>query len=500
MLLPVQIEEQLVDLVAETFWDPVLWALTMYPWGERGTFLESWPEGPDAWQMDFLIQLRKSLIACRDKKPRVAGGLVTNTVRMAVSSGHGVGKTAIMAIVLQWWMATRPHPQAVVTAGTKTQLGTKTWRELKKWQDVCMVGHWFDHTATQFKLKADPDTWFATAIPWSEHNPQAFAGTHERYVAYMFDEATTITSGIWETSEGAFTTEGPHLWLVFSNPEDATGRFRECWTTHRDRWITFEVDARNSRLTNKELIAEWLATYGEDSDFFRVRVRGMFPRTGPQQFITNDEVETAVARFQRKEIKPEFIPRAIPRLMGVDPAGGDSTHSAETVIVLRQGPYLLPEIIRFREKDGMKTAALIAHQINLWRPDVVFMDTHGLGKPIYDRLVQLNYTNVVACYAGEFDGVLDRRVYYNNRIQWWARMKEWLPTAAIPDDSQLKTDLLSPRREYNIKMQMLLESKDDMKLRGIPSPDTGDAVALTFAQPVPMRDGDTDSNVEPDVV
>lgn len=487
-----------MDLVASTFWSFESWVMTMYPWGEPGTFLEDWPH-PDEWQMAFIRTLDHALICCRDKKPVRPGAHVTNTVRMAVSSGHGVGKTAIMAMALQWWMATRPHPQAVVTAGTKTQLSTKTWRELKKWQDVCLVGHWFLHTDSFFRLRADAKTWFASAIPWSQGNPQAFAGTHEQYVAYFFDEATTISANIWETSEGAFTTEGPHLWLVFSNPEDAGGRFRMCWTSHRESWITFEVDARQSRLTNKQLIAEWLALYGEDSDFFRVRVRGLFPRTGIQQFIPYESWEAALARHLRGEIQLRDIPRAIPRLMGIDPAGSDSALSAESVIIKRVGPLVLPDIWAVREGNQPKLINLIADELNKWKPDVAFIDAHGLGKGIYDALILRGFTNVVACYAGSKEEVSAPLVHYNNKAEWWARMRDWLPTASVPNDMQLRDDLLAPRKEYDINHRLLVESKDDMKLRGIPSPDRADALALTFSQLVPAKMDDRTQEVEPEV-
>lgn len=503
-MLPLAIEEKLLDYVEATFWSSELWVDTMYPWGEPGTFLEKW-DGPDVWQRKCLqvidAQLVKIANAQTLSEAEQAKATIDNTIRIAVSSGHGVGKTALISWIIHWWMATRPHPQVVATAGTKNQLTTKTWREVKKWLDVCMVGHWFDWSQTSLQLKEQP-TWRANAIPWSDNNPQAFAGTHEHYVLYVFDEASTIANMIWETSEGAFTTPGPHLWLAFGNPESATGRFRECWGFRRKWWITFEVDARESRLSNKSLIRTWIEQYGLDSDFIRVRVLGLPPKTGPDQMIGTELVELAEQRFRSGEIAPHKVPPTEPRIMGIDPAGGDSEHSAETVLVLRQGSYMFPEIIALREADGMKVASEIVKYIKLWRPDMAFMDAHGLGKPIYDRLVQLTYGHIVIpCYAGQTDSLTgeDSKVYYNNRILWWARLKEWLSGGAIPYHQRLREDLMAPKRYYNIRMQMLLESKDDMALRGIASPDYADALAHTFAQPVPRKHGDEGGGeTEPD--
>jgi hypothetical protein len=507
-VLPLELEDKLLDYVAATYWSSELWVDTMYPWGERGTFLEKW-DGPDVWQRRALQVIDEQLvkIARAAADPVYAaqlersGQTLDNTIRMAVSSGHGVGKTALISWIIHWFMSTRPNPQVVATAGTKNQLTTKTWREVKKWLDVCLVGHWFEWAQTSLQLKEAP-TWKANAIPWSEHQPQNFAGTHEDHVLYLFDEASTISNAIWETSEGAFTTQGPHIWLAFGNPEQATGRFRECWGFRRKYWITFEVDARDSKLSNKALIKQWIEQYGIDSDFIRVRVLGRPPRTGPSQMIGTDLVERAEERCRTKEVEPKKLLLSEPRIMGVDPAGGDSEHSAETVILLRQGALLFPDIVALREPDGMKVASEILHYIGLWKPDMVFMDAHGLGKPIYDRLVQLGQGHIVIpCYAGDDDCLTgdDKLVYYNNRILWWARMKEWLSGGAIPYHARLREDLLAPRRYYNLKQRMLLESKDDMALRGVQSPDYGDALAHTFAQPVPRKHGDEGGgDVEPE--
>jgi len=508
-MLPQAIEDKLLDFVADTFWSAETWVDTMYPWGEKGTFLEKY-EGPDVWQRKALQVIDQQLVKialaqqARDSGMATAAQLdLDNTIRMAVSSGHGVGKTALISWIVQWFMATRPNPQVVATAGTKNQLTTKTWREVKKWLDVCLVGHWFDWSQTGLQLKEQP-TWKANAIPWSDNNPQAFAGTHEHYVLYLFDEASTISNAIWETSEGAFTTPGPHIWLAFGNPENATGRFRECWGFRRKWWITFEVDARDSRLSNKALIKTWLEQYGENSDFFRVRVRGLPPLTGPQQMIGTPLVEKAENRLRNKEIEPNKISPMEPRIMGVDPAGSDSTESAETVILMRQGPLCFPDIVALREPDGMKVASEIVHYINLWKPDIVFIDAHGLGKPIYDRLVQLNLGHmVIAAYAGQKDSLTgeDSKVYYNNRILWWARLKAWLEGGAIPYLARLRDDLMAPKRYYDTNLKMLLESKEDMALRGIQSPDYADALALTFVQPVPRKIGDEGgAATEPDAV
>lgn len=483
-------DEELVERIGDFYYDPEGFVDYVFPWGEPDTPLLE--EYVDEWQREELRNIGNQFRL-------IALGLAqSNTVRIAVSSGHGIGKTAWLAWIVLWWMSTRPTPQCTVTAGTLNQLKTKVWRELSKWHDLAINRHWFEWTATAFKLVSDPVKTCANALPWSEHNPQAFAGTHEQHVAYLFDEASTIAHTIWDTSEGAFTTPGPHLWLACSQNTDPQGRFAECWTKHREEWQTRSIDARKARKTDKKLFATWARVHGEDSDFFRVRVRGMLPKAGPKQMIPGDLVERAVERY--KDFDPKTVPASIPKLMGIDPASGGGNL---TKVVIRRGDYVDKDIRTYDERDTMKLASYLAHLIQTEKPDVVFIDAIGVGKGVYDRLVQLGYANVVPCNSGAQEDTIDRRTYYNPRIEWWARLKEWLKTGVLPDDRDLKGDLVAPEFLFDIQMRMMLESKEDMKLRGIPSPDSGDALALTFAHPVPVKlqmyaDAE-DGGVEPEV-
>lgn len=484
-------EAALVAAIADCYDDPERFVNIAFPWGKAGTILAE-ETGPDEWQTDFL-----RLLGAEVRRHLSIEESLRTAIRMAVASGHGVGKTALVAWIILWFMSTRPFPEIVVTANTKTQLSTKTWRELAKWHGIAENKYWFEWTATQFKLLARPDLWYASAIPWSKSNPQAFAGTHEKHVLMLFDEASNIEDIIWETAEGAMTTAGA-MWLVFGNPMRNTGRFRECWTRFRKRWITFQVDARRAKKAIKKQIAEWIEDYGIDSDFVRSRVLGEFPRSGPMQMIGVDLVDGAVVR----EILWKHVPETTPKLMGIDVArGGDN----ETVFIFRRGPKMMPDIFRYRINDLMKVAAYAAEKIKAYQPDVVFVDATGMGSGVFDRLVQLGYDNVVAVFSGNRGDVMEDKVYYNPRIEMWARLKAWLKYGDIPNDRQLREDLIAPEYFFDTNQLMRLEPKEDLLERGIPSPDTADALALTFAQIVPMKIGlesrqDSGSSVEPDVV
>jgi len=400
-----------------------------------------------------------------------------------VASGHGIGKTALVAWIIHWFISTRPNPQIIVTANTQTQLSTKTWRELAKWHSMSIHKDWFEWTATRFYMKGKPETWFASAIPWSMQNSEAFAGAHERYVLFIFDEASAIHDKIWEVSEGAMTTPGA-MWMAFGNPTRNTGRFRECWTTFAKRWIKFNIDSRTAKMANKKQLQEWLDDYGEDSDFARVRVKGEFPRAGSMQFISSEAVDLATNR----EV---VVPYGTPKIMGVDVARfGDD----KSVISRRHGRKC-EEMIKYQGLDTMTYAAKVAGHINEFKPDLVAVDGIGIGAGVVDRLRQLGFS-IVEIHAGS--KAMDETVYYNLRIEMWAKMRDWLATGSIPKDSELRQQLIGPEFGFDNKMRMQLEKKEDMKKRGLDSPDCGDALALTFAYPNPPVRGLDERPKEPE--
>jgi hypothetical protein len=392
--------------------------------------------------------------------------------RTAVASGHGVGKTRNVAAKIHWFMSTRPHPQIVVTANTQIQLTTKTWRELAKINNEARNKDWFDWTASRFCLKDAPETWFACAIPWTENRSEAFAGTHEEHVLYLFDEASAIPDVIWEVSEGAMTTEGAK-WCAYGNPTRNIGRFSECWGRFKHRWNTLQVDSRTAKMADKKQIQQWIDDYGEDSDFVRVRVRGVFPRAGSSQFIASDQV--AACKFYKSEAFETMA-----KVLGVDVARfGDD----QNVVAPRQGRKVFP-LIKWRGLDTMQTASRIVEQYQIHNPDMIFIDGGGVGGGVIDRVKQLLPPEKVM--EVNFGSSANNPVkYFNKRAEMWGEMRDAIYGAMeLPDDNELERELTSVEYGFSNKQQIQLEKKEDMKKRGLASPDNGDAVALTFAQPV----------------
>lgn len=453
--------------------DPLGFAYYCWPWGtgELSGF-----KGPRVWQANLMNDLGSHL---RNPKTR------HQPFRGAVASGHGIGKSAEVSMLIHWGMSTCEDCRVVVTANTEGQLRTKTWPELRKWHRMALNADWFDCSATSIQSvdEKHSKTWRADAITWSENNTEAFAGLHNvgRRIILLFDEASSISDKVWEVAEGALTDKGTEIiWLAFGNPTRNSGRFRECFGKYKHRWVTRQIDSRTVEGTNTEYLDGLVNDYGVDADYVRVRVRGMFPMSGTLQFIPSNFVDAAAVVEARSSAYD-------PLIFGVDVARfGDD----QTVICQRRGRDARTwEWVKFRGMDGMQVAARLIEMWDRLKPDAVFIDeTGGFGGGPIDRLRQLGYAPISVNFASAPDSV-HSHLYANKRAEMWGLMREWLKEGgAIPDDSELKQGLESVEFLYDKYSKILLEKKSDMKKRGLASPDEADALALTFAHPVPARD------------
>lgn len=459
------VEPELIADISSFYGDPLGFVRYVFPWGEPGLLERE--DGPDKWQAEFLQALGERV---RENTGPDGEMLVTAPETLfAAATGMGVSKTAVVAWLILWFMSTREFPQIPVTSNTQTQLLTKTWRELAKWHRLALNRHWFEWTATRFYHRHYPETWYAAAIPWSEHNSEAFAGTHEKHVLVVFDEASAIPDPIWEVVDGAMSTPGA-IWLAFGNPTRNTGRFRECFGRFAHRWRTWHVDARHAKKASRARCERLIEDWGEDHDLVRVRVRGLFPSAGSLQFIDS---EIVYAAQKREALGYE----AAAKVLSVDVARhGDD----ETVISRRQGYKLFPQV-KLRLPDLMQIAMRIGEEINEWNPDATFVDASGMGWGVVDKLRELGFT-VTPVQTGEAASDPDK--FYNLNAEVWARMKEWLQGADLPDDPELAEHLTGREYGFDNRMRVKLERKENMKERGLSSPDCADSLSVGFAAPV----------------
>ena len=477
-----ELELQLADAMADCYADPYKFVMFAYPWGEPGTPLADW-DGPDEWQKAVLDEIGFNIRWNKfDGKNPVAA------IRKTVGSGHGIGKSALVAWIVDFIMSTRPYAMGTITANTSSQLESKTWAQIAKWTSLCITSHWFTITSgrgnMKMKHKKFPESWFCTAQTCKEENSEAFAGQDAANSTpfYIFDEASAVPNEIWEVAEGGLT-DGEPMFFAFGNPTRRHGKFRDItYGKDRHRWSHTVINSQDCKLTNKKQIQEWIDDYGWDSDFVRVRVRGLPPNSADSQYIGLDLTQAARIRDIHNLISD-------PLIIGIDLARGGADSN---VIQFRKGndARTMPRIIiPGRETaDSMVMVRKIAEVIDKGyrgaKPDAVFLDGTGLGGPIADFVKNLGYD----VHEVQFGAGAPNPKFANMRSYMYGEMKEWLKKGgAIDDSDRLEEDLTSPEAYENNRDQVVLESKKDMKKRGLPSPDYSDALGLTFASPVAIK-------------
>lgn len=448
--------------------DPLGFVLWAFPWGEG----ELAGEYPDRWQIAVMEDIRMALekneaLPPEDRIP----------VQIAVASGHGIGKTALMAWIDLWFMSTNKDPRIVVTANTFNQLSSKTWAELSKWHNLMIHKHLFKWTATRYYCLENPAEWKADATPWSEHGSEGFAGTHAKAVLYLFDEASAIANKIWEVSEGAMTTERC-IWIVFGNPTRNTGRFRECFGKFRHRWITRSIDSRTARKTNKGKIKQWIEDYGLDSDFVRVRVLGKFPRQASNQLISEEQVDFCFNDYEAAgfEIYPGSICCDVARF-------GDDL----TTVGAYQGRKE-HELKGYSGKNVIEVATLCAEAYRYYKtkyPHVawhIFVDDIGVGGGVTDILKSWNLPTTGVNSGARAD---EPEKFINKRAEmWWRGAQAIAAGFDLIEEPRLKDDLVNIEYFMTAAGQKIqLEATQDLKDRGLPSPDYGTNFMLQFAYP-----------------
>lgn len=460
--------------------------MAVFPWGEPtlldGNFNPLHNKtGPEQWQREELQRLGDHI---KNNQELLDLGLQPEVYRLAVASGHGIGKSAFVSWIILFLMSTRVDTRMAVTASTQFQLEDKTWPELAKWHNLMLHKHWFVWTATALSFAAYPDdkrkNYRATAATVSETNTEAFAGLHNegKTVAVVFDEASGVLPKVWEVAEGALT-DGEAFFFGFGNPTKPSGEFADCFDKHAHLYNTRHVDSREVSFTNKNAINDIIRKYGEDDDVVKVRVKGMFPSQAFNGFFAADAVDLAVSREGVGDPGAALI-------MAVDVARFGTDKSC---IKFRQGrdarsiPFL-----KFGKLSTVKLAEIVALEINAKRPDAVVIESTGPGAGVIDILRDKGY-RVTEIHPGS--PATKHEHYVNKRAEYHGALRDALydDELMLEDDAALKESMKSilykmDRHEQRIQ----LEAKEDIKKRGLPSPDELDSLALTYAVNVARRD------------
>jgi hypothetical protein len=487
--LSVEKERELAQFIAGFFADPYGFVMAVFPWGEPtlsdGSFNPLHDKsGPEDWQREELEALGEHIkqnMILRDM------GLDMEVYRLAIASGHGIGKSAFVSWIILFLMSTRVDTRMAITASTQFQLEDKTWPELSKWKNLMIHSHWFIWTATGLSFAAYPEekrkNYKATAATVSETNTEAFQGLHNegKTVAVVFDEASGVLPKIWEVSEGALT-DGEAFFFAFGNPTQPEGEFADCFDKHSHMYRTRHIDSRSVSFTNKNALNDIIRKYGIDSDEARVRVLGLFPSNSAEGFFPADCIEQAMRREDAFDAGAALI-------MGID--GSRSGTGDKFRISYRQGrdARTLPSL-EFPGMNSIEAVRVVTGEAARVKPDAIVIEGTGPTIGLIDILKEMGYP-VYEVYPGA--PAQRHQEFQNNRAEWMWDMREWMwEKGVLPDHTQglnLRSELLGIRFGYQPQTQkMFIESKKDMKARGLPSPDEADSLVLTFAVRIARRD------------
>jgi len=411
---------------------------------------------PDPWQVEGLRALARG------------------HTRIAVRSGHGVGKTAFAAWAMIWFANTRSPFKCAVTAPTAPQLFDALWPELVKWFNRLPSG-WRDLwiiTTDHITSKGDPEA-FVTARTSRPDKPEAMAGLHSDHILLVADEASGIDEAVYEAAGGSMSSQGA-ITLLIGNPTRSSGFFWRAHMMERDRWFTMRVSAADSPRVARAFVDEISQRYGMDSNAYRIRVLGEFPVADADTVIQASLVDDAMVRDVALDPSAAII-------WGVDVArfGNDAS-----VLIKRQG-NVVPEMPRrWRQVDTMQLAGALKAEYDgagAARPAIICIDVIGIGAGVVDRLHEQNLP-ILGLNVSEAASTTGR--YARLRDELWIRCREWLESRAVrlPRDDQLRDDLVAPRFSFLSDGRLQVESKNSMRSRSLASPDAADALIHTFCE------------------
>jgi phage terminase large subunit len=371
-----------------------------------------------------------------------------------------------------WFMLTRMPFKIPITANSQDQLRDVVWPELRKWHGRLPepLKQEIEVAAERLFLKGAPEC-FAVARTASKDNPEALQGFHEDNLLFVVEEASGIDDIVFEVGAGALSTAGAKL-LMLANPTRTSGYFHDSHHALRHRFKTMRVNSEDVPRARGH-IEDIIAKYGKESNAYRVRVLGEFPDTEDDAVIPLYLCEAAVAR----QVRPtEF--RAV---WGLDVARfGDD----RTALCKRQGNTVTEPVKCWRGKDTMQVAGLIVDEWRntdeIDRPSEILVDVIGLGAGVVDRLHELGLP-VRGVNVGEAASVSDR--FMRRRDELWFAGRDWLAAGdcKLADDNQLIAELTAPKYKITSTGKVQVEPKDEMKKRGLNSPDLADAFILTLA-------------------
>lgn len=429
---------------------------------------------PDEWQKDVLNDL-------------------VQYPKISVRSGQGVGKTALEAGAIIWFLVCRPYSRVIATAPTMQQLYDVLWAEIAKWLNTSLVKDLLKWTKTKVYMIGDEERWFATAKTATK--PENMQGFHEEHMLIVVDEASGVADPIMEAILGTLTGDDNKL-LMCGNPNRLEGVFYDSHNADRDKFKVHKVSSMDSKRTSKDNIEMLLHKYGQDSDVARVRIFGEFPKGALDSLISMETVELACnSKIKEVEILTSNILH-----VGCDVArfGND-----KTVITPRIASKIFP-FTKYSKKSTMETAGNVIKTCKDYMKKypnlkhcMIKIDDTGVGGGVTDRLREVvSEEGLPFTIIPVNNGASATDDYYANLgAQIWGDLRDALeenfsgvlqgkePTLELPYDDEMIKQLSNRKKKITSKGKIQLESKDDMKARNVGSPDIADSITLALYEP-----------------
>lgn len=397
--------------------------------------------------------------------------------RIAIRSGHGVGKTALLAWVILWFALSRYPYKIPCTAPSASQLTSALWPEIGKWYRKLhpALRRMLRLTSDRLELVSGGGTSFAEARTSRQDQPEALQGFHEDNLLFVVDEASGVPDIVFEVGAGSLSTPGAKI-ILTGNPTRTSGYFFDVFHPKpgQRKWWTMRVSCHESTRVDRGWIEEMEAQYGADSVQYAVRVLGDFPATDEVSYFPRHLVETAVDR--RKIIEP--LPGTV--VWGLD-VGWQGDRSA---VAKRSGSHLLEPITWWSGKDPMQSVGKVMQMFEQTprheRPKEILVDVIGMGSGVFTRLREQGLPAVAVNVSNT---AMDTSQYAKVREELYGKALDWfrLPDVTIPDDEEFIKELNHLQGKLQSNGRVYAESKRDMKSRGLRSPDILESFILTFA-------------------
>lgn len=422
-----------------------------------------------------------------------------DNLRITIRSGHGVGKSTIIAIIILWFLVTHYPCKIPCTAPSSTQLRDVLWAEIAKWKDkmIPALANQIEMNSEQVWVKGLRATSVAMARTARKERPEAFQGIHSKNVLFLVDEASGIDEKIFEAGEGALSTEGARLILI-GNPTRTSGTFYRSHHQDRHNFFCMHVSCVEAPHVSRKFIEEMKRKYGEYSDIYRYRVLGEFPKGSLQSVISLEYLESAVNREVETNPADDII-------WGVDVARQGKDRSA---LSKRQGNRKLEHTKWWQHPDTMLVAGEIISEYRQaiallqttgieHRPRKINIDCIGYGAGVSDRMREVfkeegwdKFTEIVDVSVA-MNCTTDEaaRDYWRLRDQLWFASRDWFQgkmfgEVSIPDEPDFIAEMSSVQYKPHSSGKLIVASKEEMKeeLDGL-SPDLGDSWNLTLYVP-----------------